>query len=121
MAKEVSDAGAHLEIADTGIELRIPPGSLEDNTCIEMNAISSEAIHEPVKTFSSNSSVIIELLPDRLTFKSDVQLVMPHCLNLKRNCQKNCVTVYCNHHETGLSCVERYMFVLLPFMLQNLA
>lgn len=90
-----------MRILDTGIELAIPANALKGYQYIEMSVISFETLDEPISTFSSNSSVIVELLPNKTTFSTPVRLSLPHCLKLRKGYSKDSVTVYLSHHEKG--------------------
>lgn len=90
-----------MRILDTGIELAIPPNAVKGYQYIEMSVIPFGTLDEPISTFSSNSSVIVELLPNKTIFSTPVRLSLPHCLKLKKGCRKNSVKVYLSHHEKG--------------------
>ncbi|XP_071843633.1 uncharacterized protein [Apostichopus japonicus] len=95
--------GAHMHIPDTGVELDIPAGAVRHKQLIEMTIIPFDKQFASIENFSSNSSVVVELLPNKARFSSPVHLKLPHCLQLKKNYKeiKNHVKVFVSHHEEG--------------------
>lgn len=101
VSETVSNKGTTMRILDTGIELYIPPNAFQGYRYIEMSVVPFGTLDEPISSFSSNSSVIVELLPNRATLKTPVRLSLPHCLKLKKGYSKDTVKVYLSHHEKG--------------------
>lgn len=111
-----------MRILDTGIELTILPYAVKGYQYIEMSVVPFGTLDEPISTFSSNSSVIVELLPNRATFSTPVRLSLPHCLKLKKGFSKRSVKVYLSHHEKGwyhcrfnCSCLIWNIFIIRTF------
>ncbi|PIK51565.1 putative netrin receptor UNC5B isoform X2 [Apostichopus japonicus] len=103
VAVTVTVKGAHMHIPDTGVELDIPAGAVRHKQLIEMTIIPFDKQFAPIANFSSNSSVVVELLPNKAIFRLPVHLKLPHCLQLKTNYKeiKNPVKVFVSHHEAG--------------------
>lgn len=103
VAVTVASKGANMHIPDTGVELDIPTGATQGKVLIEMIILPFDKLDAPVSTFSSNSSVAVELLPNKMEFQRPVRLTLPHCLKLTKNYQKtkHQVQVYVSYHETG--------------------
>ncbi|PIK50183.1 hypothetical protein BSL78_12934 [Apostichopus japonicus] len=96
----VNKDGGVLEIPDTGVSLEIPPGALEKDQLIQMRIIPYNFQGDSDLSFSSNSSVVVELLPSNLRLLKPVKLTLPHCLVLKKGCEWK-AKIYSSHHEEG--------------------
>ncbi|PIK48049.1 hypothetical protein BSL78_15084 [Apostichopus japonicus] len=80
----INKDGGVLELPDTGVSLEIPPGALEKDQLIQMRIIPYNFQGDSDLSFSSNSSVVVELLPSNLKLLKPVNLTLPHCLVLKK-------------------------------------
>ncbi|XP_071844106.1 uncharacterized protein [Apostichopus japonicus] len=89
--------GGTLDIQNTGVNLKIPPGALQRDYCIQMRIIPH---HETELSFASNSSVVVELLPNNVKLLIPATLTLPHCLVLKKKCERK-AKVYSSHHKKG--------------------
>ncbi|XP_071842480.1 uncharacterized protein [Apostichopus japonicus] len=96
----INKDGGVLEIPDTGVSLEIPPGALEKDQLIQMRIIPYNFQGDSDLSFSSNSSVVVELLPSHLKLLKPVKLTLPHCLVLKKGCEWK-AKIYSSHHEEG--------------------
>ncbi|XP_071842465.1 uncharacterized protein [Apostichopus japonicus] len=96
----VNKDGGELELPDTGVSLEIPPGALEKDQLIQMRIIPYNFQGDPDLSFTSNSSVVVELLPNNLKLLKPVELTLPHCLVLKKGCEWK-AKIYSSHHEEG--------------------
>ncbi|XP_071843368.1 uncharacterized protein [Apostichopus japonicus] len=96
----INKDGGVLEIPDTGVSLEIPPGALEKDQLIQMRIIPDNFQGDSDLSFSSNSSVVVELLPSNLKLLKPVKLTLPHCLVLKKGCEWK-AKIYSSHHEEG--------------------
>lgn len=84
----ITQKGGILEICGTGVELEVPPDSLPDNIeqCkMYMMITPSRRVEGEVVSFSSNSSVAVEIFPDDLQLKRPAKLKLPHCLELHKD------------------------------------
>lgn len=99
----VSQDGGKLKIPGSNISLDIPPGAMQEKREIQMKIIPHclDPGGDPI-SFSSNSSVVVELLPNKLQFQKTVHLRLPHCLHLndKYNSLKD-AKVLISHHDKG--------------------
>ncbi|XP_071841956.1 uncharacterized protein [Apostichopus japonicus] len=96
----ISGKGGLLQIPNTGIKLVFPPKAVSEEHNIEVKIVPPSVLNEPATSFSSNSSVVLELLPNGLQFKREVSLTLPHCLTFL-NEEKAKAKVYVSHHEEG--------------------
>ncbi|XP_071842439.1 uncharacterized protein [Apostichopus japonicus] len=96
----INKDGGVLEIPDTSVSLEIPPGALEKDQLIQMRIIPYNFQGDSDLSFSSNSSVVVELLPSNLKLLKPVKLTLPHCLVLKKGCEWK-AKIYSSHHEEG--------------------
>ncbi|XP_071842486.1 uncharacterized protein [Apostichopus japonicus] len=96
----INKDGGVLELPDTGVSLKIPPGGLEKDQLIQMRIIPYYFQGDSDLSFSSNSSVVVELLPSNLKLLKPVKLTLPHCLVLKKGCEWK-AKLYSSHHEEG--------------------
>ncbi|PIK60336.1 hypothetical protein BSL78_02705 [Apostichopus japonicus] len=96
----INKDGGVLELPDTGVSLEIPPGALEKDQLIQMRIIPYNFQGDSDLSFSSNSSVVVELLPSNLKLLKPVKLTLPHCLVLKKGCEWK-AKIYSSHHEEG--------------------
>ncbi|XP_071844102.1 uncharacterized protein [Apostichopus japonicus] len=92
--------GGTLDIQNTGVSLKIPPGALRREYLIRMRIISHHYLDEPELSFASNSSVVVELLPNNVKLLIPATLKLPHCLVLKKKCGWK-AKVYSSHHKEG--------------------
>ncbi|KAJ8051076.1 Protein NLRC5 [Holothuria leucospilota] len=100
----ISKEGGTITIQDTGVELYIPPNALQEDTkncLVQMRIIPRSVVAEPARTFASNSSVVVELLPNHLSLRHPAKLTLPHCLQLKEGVPRR-ATVFISHHEIGV-------------------
>ncbi|KAJ8034463.1 hypothetical protein HOLleu_21314 [Holothuria leucospilota] len=100
----VSEDGGTVQIPNTGVILEIPRNALycdKEQYLIQMRIISHGVLNERANSFASNSSAIIELLPNNLKLKKKAKIVLPHCLQLKRG-YKPRAKVYFSHHQDGM-------------------
>ncbi|XP_071851441.1 uncharacterized protein [Apostichopus japonicus] len=96
----INKDGGVLELPDTGVSLDIPPGALEKDQLIHMRIIPYNFQGDSDLSFSSNLSVVVELLPSNLKLLKPVNLTLPHCLVLKKGCEWK-AKIYSSHHEEG--------------------
>ncbi|PIK39752.1 hypothetical protein BSL78_23410 [Apostichopus japonicus] len=89
--------GGTLDIQNTGVNLKIPPGALQRDYCIQMRIIPH---HETQLSFASNSSVVVELLPNNVKLLKPATLTLPHYLVLKKKCGWK-AKGYSSHHKEG--------------------
>ncbi|XP_071843379.1 uncharacterized protein [Apostichopus japonicus] len=96
----INKDGGVLELPDTGVSLEIPPGALEKDQLIQMRIIPYNFQGDSDLSFSSNSSLVVELLPSNLKLLKPAKLTLPHCLVLKKGCEWK-AKIYSSHHEEG--------------------
>lgn len=96
----VDQEGGYLEIPNSGVLLEIPAKALNESYRIEMRIIPHCFQEGNYHTFASNSSVVIELLPENIKLLHPVRLTLPHCLRLKKTGQRKAI-VYSSHHAKG--------------------
>ncbi|XP_071843349.1 uncharacterized protein [Apostichopus japonicus] len=96
----VSEEGRILEIPGTGVKLDIPPGAIGGKCLIEMKIISNYIQEESKSSFTSNTTVVVELLPDNLRLHHRAKLTLPHCLKLKNPVECKAM-VFSSHHDQG--------------------
>ncbi|PIK35644.1 hypothetical protein BSL78_27531, partial [Apostichopus japonicus] len=96
----INKDGGVLELPDTGVSLEIPPGALEKDHLIQMRIMPYHFQGDSDLSFSSNSSVVVELLPSNLKLLKLAKLILPHCLVLKKGCEWK-AKIYSSHHEEG--------------------
>ncbi|XP_071848887.1 uncharacterized protein [Apostichopus japonicus] len=96
----VNKDGGVLELPDTGVSLEIPPGALEKDHLIQMRIIPYNFQGDSDLSFTSNSSVVVELLPSNLKLLKLAKLTLPHCLVLRKGCEWK-ANIYSSHHEEG--------------------
>ncbi|KAJ8023782.1 hypothetical protein HOLleu_36320 [Holothuria leucospilota] len=89
-------------IPGTDVRLKILPNSLPkgvEQARIRMEIIAGRLLrNQPVHSFASNSSVVVELLPNYLQLQRCALLTLPHCLKLKTT-SHNVVKVFVSHHS----------------------
>ncbi|XP_071841933.1 uncharacterized protein [Apostichopus japonicus] len=100
ITSSISEKGGLLQIPNTGIKLVFPPNAVTEERNIQVKIIPPSLLNEPATSFSSNSSVVLELLPNGLQLKREVSLTLPHCLTFI-NEEKAKAKVYVSHHEEG--------------------
>ncbi|PIK35054.1 hypothetical protein BSL78_28120 [Apostichopus japonicus] len=100
ITSSISEKGGLLQIPNTGIKLVFPPNAVTEGCNIQVKIIPPSLLNEPATSFSSNSSVVLELLPNGLQLKREVSLTLPHCLTFI-NEEKAKAKVYVSHHEEG--------------------
>ncbi|XP_071842509.1 uncharacterized protein [Apostichopus japonicus] len=96
----VNKEGGILEIPGTGVKLEIPCGAIEQECLIQMRIIPISFQEESKSSFTSNSTVVVELLPDNLKLHQLAKLTLPHCLQLKNTGERKAM-VYSSHHAKG--------------------
>lgn len=101
--KTISKRGGIIQIPNTGVQLDIPPGALPEemedcNICVRI--IPSDFSDFSTDGYSSNSTVIVELLPSNLTFQQSCKLTLPHCLQLKKGAEYR-ASIFMSHHKEG--------------------
>ncbi|PIK34584.1 hypothetical protein BSL78_28591, partial [Apostichopus japonicus] len=96
----INKDGGVLELLDTSVSLEIPPGALEKDQLIQMRIIPYNFQDDSDLSFSSNSSVVVELLPSNLKLLKPAKLTLPHCLVLKKGCEWK-AKIYSSHHKEG--------------------
>ncbi|PIK47025.1 hypothetical protein BSL78_16115 [Apostichopus japonicus] len=96
----VNKKGGILEIPGTGVRLEIPFGAIEQECSIQMRIIPSSFQEKSKPSFTSNSTVVVELLPDNLKLHQLAKLTLPHCLQLKKTGERKAM-VYSSHHAKG--------------------
>ncbi|KAJ8034192.1 NACHT, LRR and PYD domains-containing protein 1b allele 2 [Holothuria leucospilota] len=99
----ISQNGGCIQVPDSSVKLRIPPNAFwVDNIThsIKMRIIPRGTYDEPAKSFTDNSSVMAELLPNNLSLRHPAELTLPHCLQL-REVRKCRVSIYVSHHDEG--------------------
>lgn len=98
----ISNEGGLLEIEETDITLFVPPNALEESRpqCVIQMRVIPYGTCGASASFSSNSSVIVELLPNDLRFQRPVELTLPHCLQLKKDVEYK-AKVFTSHREQG--------------------
>lgn len=115
VAETVSGKGTTMIIVDTDIKLTIPSGAFKGYRYIELSVVPFVRPYESAFNFSKNSSVVLELLPNKATFSKPVKLTIPHCFKLRPNFKKDSVKVYLSHHETGKSSLSISLFCMIQF------
>lgn len=83
----------------------IPAHSLPeevDHCNICMKIIPPDVSDWSVTDLVSNSSVVVELLPNNLGFQQPFTLTLPHCLQLKKGAQHK-ATIFVSHHNEGMT------------------
>ncbi|PIK42000.1 hypothetical protein BSL78_21152 [Apostichopus japonicus] len=100
ITSSISGKGGLLQIPNTGIKLVFPPNAVTEEHNIQVKIIPPSLLNEPATSFSSNSSVVLELLPNGLQLKREVSLTLPHCLTFI-NEEKAKAKIYVSHHEEG--------------------
>ncbi|KAJ8034836.1 hypothetical protein HOLleu_21843 [Holothuria leucospilota] len=99
----ISTNGGIIEIPNTGVRLEIPPNALPegmDQCSICMRIIPPDSSDKAPTDFTINSSVIVELLPDNLTFQHQVKLSLPHCFQFKKGAKPE-ARILMSHHKEG--------------------
>ncbi|KAJ8034508.1 Netrin receptor UNC5B [Holothuria leucospilota] len=99
--EKVSQVGGKLQIPDTDVSLEIPADTLDqarDYCLIQMRILPTHCYEKYCTSFSSNSTVAVELLPNNLKLKHPVQLTLPHCLKLKKDVEYK-AKIFMSHHE----------------------
>ncbi|XP_071842849.1 uncharacterized protein [Apostichopus japonicus] len=96
----VNMKGGILEIPGTGVRLEIPTGAIEQECLIQMRIIPISFQEESESSFTSNSTVVVELLPDNLKLHQLAKLTLPHCLQFKNTGGRKAM-VYSSHHAKG--------------------
>ncbi|XP_071842525.1 uncharacterized protein [Apostichopus japonicus] len=102
----VDKEGRILEIPGTGVRLDIPPGAIDGKCLIEMKIIPNYIQEESKSSFTSNTTVVVELLPDNLKLHHPAKLTLPHCLKLKNPVEGKAL-VFSSHHAQGTKPVWR--------------
>ncbi|PIK39684.1 hypothetical protein BSL78_23474, partial [Apostichopus japonicus] len=92
--------GGILEIPGTGVRLEIPCGAIGQECSIQMRIIPISFQEESNSSFTSNSTAVVELLPDNLKLHQLAKLTLPHCLQLKNTGERKAM-VYSSHHAKG--------------------
>ncbi|PIK54056.1 hypothetical protein BSL78_09037 [Apostichopus japonicus] len=96
----ITTEGGFIEIEGTGVSLIIPPGAFEEEQLIKMRIVLDDYQDELSRSFGSNSSVVVELLPSNLKLQKQAKLTLPHCLVLEKGCEWK-AEIYTSHHEEG--------------------
>ncbi|XP_071835191.1 uncharacterized protein [Apostichopus japonicus] len=96
----VNKKGGILEIPGTGVRLEIPSGAIEQECLIQMRIIPISFQKDSKSSFTSNSTVVVELLPNNLKLHQLAKLTLPHCLQLKNTGERKAM-VYSSHHAKG--------------------
>ncbi|KAJ8044052.1 hypothetical protein HOLleu_11404 [Holothuria leucospilota] len=94
-----------MTIPDTKIVLNIPSNALPENSSgcvIKLRLLPRKVFKDPALTFASNSSVVVELLPNNLILQHPAQLTIPHCLFLEEK-KTPTAKIYMSHHQEGCS------------------
>ncbi|KAJ8043101.1 NACHT, LRR and PYD domains-containing protein 10 [Holothuria leucospilota] len=117
----ISREGGKLCIPDTGVKLYIPPNAFEDDIdqcLLRMRIILPGECDVPAASFTSNTSTVVELLPNNLRLKQTVILTLPHCLDLEvdRGDGSYTVQIFISHHERGTSPVWKAKSNLLYYL-----
>ncbi|KAJ8021110.1 Intersectin-2 [Holothuria leucospilota] len=117
----ISREGGKLCIPNTGVKLYIPPNAFEDaiDQCLlQMRIILPGTCDVPATSFTSNTSTVVELLPNNLRLKQTVILTLPHCLDLKvdRGDGSYTAKIFISHHEKGNSPVWEAKSNLLYYL-----
>ncbi|KAJ8034548.1 SH3 domain-containing kinase-binding protein 1 [Holothuria leucospilota] len=97
----ITNDGGLLKIDGTDVQLIVPAGAFKEDRSeclIRLSIIPPGSHDEASSSFCSNSSTIVELLPNNLKLKLPVQVTLPHCLQLKKDTQ-NKVKILMSHHE----------------------
>ncbi|PIK57138.1 hypothetical protein BSL78_05956 [Apostichopus japonicus] len=81
-------------------QLRNTSWCSEKDQLIQMRIIPYNFQSDSDLSFSSNSSVVVELLPSYLKLLKLAKLTLPHCLVLKKGCEWK-AKIYSSHHEEG--------------------
>ncbi|KAJ8034178.1 Protein NLRC5 [Holothuria leucospilota] len=98
----ITKDGGTVEISKTGILLVIPPNALpadKEEHEIFIRCILRRSVEDQVKCFSSNSTAVVEILPN-LSLLHPVRLSLPHCLVLQQNLKRK-AKIFASHHEKG--------------------
>ncbi|XP_071844105.1 uncharacterized protein [Apostichopus japonicus] len=97
---KIGKDGGTLDIQNTGVSLQIPPGALRFDYFVQMRIIPHHYLDETELSFASNSSVVVELLPNNVMLLKPATLTLPHCLVLEKKCGWK-AKVYSSHHKEG--------------------
>ncbi|PIK39748.1 putative netrin receptor UNC5B isoform X1 [Apostichopus japonicus] len=97
---KIGKDGGALGIQNTRVSLQIPPGALQRDYFVQMRIIPHHYLDETELSFASNSSVVVELLPNNVKLSKPATLTLPHCLVLKKKCGWK-AKVYSSHHKEG--------------------
>lgn len=98
--RTVDANGRSLVIPDTDISLNIPQGALREECIIDFRAIHDNSQDSETESFTTNSCVIVELLPNYLQLSAPAKLTVPHCLILKKGV-KTTAKVFESHSMQG--------------------
>lgn len=99
----ITKAGGVLEIPNTDVVLIVPPKALPEGMeqCeMHLRIIPRGLLKEQLTSFSSNSSAIVELLPDSLSLQCPARLSLPHCLVLEGTGDRK-ARIFMSHHRKG--------------------
>ncbi|KAJ8047748.1 GTPase IMAP family member 6 [Holothuria leucospilota] len=102
----ITKSGGTLKIPGTTVSLSIPQDALpkEMNKCfIKMRILPRGVFKDPLITFCSNSSLVVEVLPNDLTLQCPAQLYIPHSLLLKKLKENEtpAAKIFLSKHNTG--------------------
>ncbi|PIK35963.1 hypothetical protein BSL78_27205 [Apostichopus japonicus] len=97
---KIGKDGGTLDIQNTGVSLEIPPGALQRDYVIRMRIIPHHHLDDAELSFASNSSSRVELSPNNVKLLKPATLTLPHCLVLKKKCERK-AKVYSSHHKEG--------------------
>ncbi|KAJ8048079.1 NACHT, LRR and PYD domains-containing protein 10 [Holothuria leucospilota] len=100
----ITKNGSTVTIPGTKVELNIPQGALPehiDECVIKMTVLSRKVFQDPSIAFSSHSSLVVEILPNNLLLQRPAQLVIPHCLLLKKKEESAKAKIFMSHHDEG--------------------
>ncbi|KAJ8027689.1 hypothetical protein HOLleu_29710 [Holothuria leucospilota] len=95
----VDNHGCVLRIPGTGVALNIPPNAFYDEGeehNVTLRILRHQFIDE--SSFEDLSTVMVEILPNKLTLLEDARLILPHCLEIQ-NPEECLVQVFESHHD----------------------
>lgn len=107
----IDKEGGVVTIPGTDVKLDIPRGAFEEEISVQMRIVPRHLQDESELSFTSFSSVVVELLPDDTKLLLPAVLSLPHCLVLNENSEKT-VTVYDSHHAKGI--IIKYFMIKSP-------
>lgn len=97
----VGNHGFVLRISNTGVALHIPPNAFhieDEKHNVTLRILPHTFFNE--SSFEDLSTVVVEILPNKLTLLEDAKLTLPHCLEIQSP-EEFRVQVFQSHHDPG--------------------